>query len=187
MVKEVRFLPEVQEVGSAAPRERDVRVVLPLHEDFGSMEEEKKEALMAVCRGCGKEIAWGVTPEGKRVPLDPSPPVYEVEGEQEVIHGGEYKPETKCAVCKNTFLPPPNHVLSIGGETYVYCSQSCWDKARAPSDALRVIRNKKALTSHLVTCPKANQFSGRNKATPEQAKAAERTALYAAPEAKKEP
>jgi len=26
--------------------------------------------------GCGKEIAWGQTPEGKKVPLDMSAPVY---------------------------------------------------------------------------------------------------------------
>lgn len=26
--------------------------------------------------GCGREIAWGVLPNGVRVPLDPLPPVY---------------------------------------------------------------------------------------------------------------
>ena len=34
---------------------------------------------MANCKGCGKKIIWGVTPEGKKIPLDPSPPVYAVE------------------------------------------------------------------------------------------------------------
>jgi hypothetical protein len=28
--------------------------------------------------GCGKEIQWGVTPDGKRIPLDPSAPVYRI-------------------------------------------------------------------------------------------------------------
>ena len=31
---------------------------------------------MANCRGCGKEIVWGVLPGGKKIPLDPKPPTY---------------------------------------------------------------------------------------------------------------
>jgi hypothetical protein len=33
---------------------------------------------MSECRGCGKRILWGVTPEGRKIPLDPSAPVYSV-------------------------------------------------------------------------------------------------------------
>lgn len=28
------------------------------------------------CKGCGKEILWGETVEGKKIPLDMKPPVY---------------------------------------------------------------------------------------------------------------
>lgn len=31
---------------------------------------------MATCRGCGKQIVWGVTADGKKIPLDPSAPIY---------------------------------------------------------------------------------------------------------------
>lgn len=33
---------------------------------------------MNVCKGCGKEIMWGVTPNGKKIPLDKKAPVYAV-------------------------------------------------------------------------------------------------------------
>ena len=30
----------------------------------------------ATCSGCGKRVLWILTKEGKRVPLDPTPPTY---------------------------------------------------------------------------------------------------------------
>lgn len=33
---------------------------------------------IGTCQGCGKKILWGITPEGKSIPLDPSAPVYTV-------------------------------------------------------------------------------------------------------------
>jgi len=32
---------------------------------------------MSICR-CGKEILWGIDPNGTRIPLDPRAPVYHV-------------------------------------------------------------------------------------------------------------
>ncbi len=37
--------------------------------------------MSATCKGCGKRIIWGITPEGKKIPLDPGAAVYTISRE----------------------------------------------------------------------------------------------------------
>ena len=44
---------------------------------------------MSTCKGCGKPILWAVTEDGKKIPLDPTPPVYQVIGTLNTVLGDE--------------------------------------------------------------------------------------------------
>jgi len=51
---------------------------------------------MSKCKGCGKEIVWGQTMDGKKIPLDPKPPVYRLAGNNE--DGTQYVSRDKQAM-----------------------------------------------------------------------------------------
>ena len=75
---------------------------------------------ISLCKGCGKPIVWALITKngvrtGKRVPLDPLPIIYKINGFDEP----EYEAHS---------------ILQADG-----------------------------MCSHFVTCPKANEFSGKNK------------------------
>lgn len=76
---------------------------------------------MSQCKGCGKEIVWALTEEGKKIPMDLKPVIYQMVE----LDNGEAR------------------VKKLPGYP-VHC------------------------VSHFVTCPKANDFSGRARAALEE-------------------
>ena len=98
---------------------------------------------MAVCRGCGRPIVWGVTADGGRIPLDPRPPVYIVTDwrqEGEVIDVRVARSGTMKTIAAGSAIAPAAGPIKVEGCAGIV-----------------------ALVSHFATCPKASEFSGGRK------------------------
>ena len=39
---------------------------------------------MTLCKGCGRPMEWGVTEDGKKIPLDPKPIIYAISSAERV-------------------------------------------------------------------------------------------------------
>lgn len=94
------------------------------------------------CKGCKKPIIWGITSEGKRIPLDPRPPVYSVIAVEYPKNGG------KLVRIKRS----PTLMDKTGLETHIReygVPVGPWLMA--------------AYVSHFATCSDANRFSANRK------------------------
>ena len=66
--------------------------------------DENPKLKPAECKSCGKKILWALSHEGKRIPLDPTPPVYQVQ----VIEGQETMCIRRTSVLVSHFATCPD-------------------------------------------------------------------------------
>ncbi len=105
---------------------------------------------MSTCRGCGKKIIWGTTKDGKRIPLDPAPPVYSVIG---LEYPNDDSP-TKDAEVEIVRIQRAPTLEKSGPETAIR------ERGEPVGPWLMA-----SYVSHFATCPQANQFSAKKVST----------------------
>lgn len=88
--------------------------------------------ITAICK-CGKTIVWGVLEDGTKVPLDPAPAVYFVEGQTTA------------------------GAADVGNSGYF--GGGLYRIRRANGKKDRAVGQ--AMVSHFITCPLATEFSGK--------------------------
>jgi hypothetical protein len=66
---------------------------------------------MSICRGCGKEIVWGTTEDGKKIPLDPRAPVYSL-GPRKIGDNPAFGERDGDQVVKRTSLAMVSHFVT---------------------------------------------------------------------------
>ncbi len=95
----------------------------------------------SACRGCGKPIIWAVTEEGKKIPLDPRPPVYlmQIVLKDDIATGVNAVRDERYAVSHFATCPDANRFSKSGGY------QPSGDKSAplpdAPADGSGAIRS----------------------------------------------
>lgn len=63
---------------------------------------------MSNCRGCGKKIIWAVTVDGKKIPLDPTPPTYGAADDSEIHTDGQFIGRSRAMVSHFATCPKAN-------------------------------------------------------------------------------
>lgn len=66
---------------------------------------------MSTCRGCGREIIWGTTEDGKKIPLDPRAAVY-VLGPKAIGDSDRYGETRGDQIVKRTTLAMVSHFVT---------------------------------------------------------------------------